>query len=681
MDEISLNVPGRIALTDGDTHILTYAEMNLRVASIAEALLEVRNENGHPNPRIAVLQEPGPDWVCSLLAILRIGGTYVALDLRSGLSRMAAIVQESSPSAIIVQDATTQHISYLQAPDARIVNVSVLLKASSVHVLILAHPDMTAMVLFTSGSTGIPKGISLSHRALQSQMEGSIATWQYKSETVLQQSAYSFDLSVWQIYIPLLSGGTCVVAPRAVRNDPTLLSDLIFKEGVTITGAVPSEYSTWFRFGDAQKLRKSQWSTMVAGGEQFSIALVQELRNLGKPNLRAVNIYGPTETTIAATGKQSTIKKLYSVDLPLVQLFELNSLEKMAAAIEQKNLVADLPAIDWEVETELDFRLLELRASAKKDLTHTSRGHTVILTGSTGFLGKEILRQLVLHDTVKQIYCIALRSPTGQRSDKIEEFRGDLRYPLLGLKQEDAQRIFSDANILIHNGADVSFLKTYHSLKTTNVNATKELARLVLKYGSGTQFHYVSTVGVSQLIDGEVLEQTSVAGSRPPSDGSNGYVASKWASERFLEKTNNETGLGVVIHRPSSIYGEKAPTSDVMQSFFRYSRELKAVPGLQFWSGYIDLIGVEKVALGILSYATDEGLKQDPRYVHHSGEIEIPVSGLKDFLERESNSQFETLSQKEWIDRARALGLSELVASYMLSLNGGTGLVFRRVGR
>src|SRR5450759_4778213 len=132
-------------------------------------------------------------------------------------------------------------------------------------------------------------------------MEGAIALWQFKSEIVLQQSAYSFDLSVWQIYLALLSGGTSVTAPAASRNDPVALTNLIYQEGVTATCGVPSEYSTWFRFGDTQKLQESKWRMIVSGGEQFSGVLVQELRDLGKSDLRAVNLYGPAEATVSAT--------------------------------------------------------------------------------------------------------------------------------------------------------------------------------------------------------------------------------------------------------------------------------------------------------------------------------------------------------------------------------------------
>jgi hybrid polyketide synthase/nonribosomal peptide synthetase ACE1 len=927
--------------------------MVLRVNSIAESLLSLKlNREQLRNPRIAVLQTPSTDWICSLLAIQRIGGTYIPLDLKSGLPRLAAIVKESKPSVILVQDDTVQHIPFLGPEDFRTVNVTKLAPGSSKTSPNLARTESTAIILFTSGSTGTPKGISLSHSALQNQMEGAIALWQFKSEIVLQQSAYSFDLSVWQIYLALLSGGTSVTAPAASRNDPVALTNLIYQEGVTATCGVPSEYSTWFRFGDTQRLQESKWRMIVSGGEQFSGVLVQELQDLGKSDLRAVNLYGPAEATVSATqievlyqnensleervaagdampnyaiyimdgdepvpigvpgeiiiagsissgytnndqlnaerfiknpfassdwlakgwdtmhrsgdrgrirtsdgalvyegriagdtqiklngvrvelrdiestivasgkphvadaivslrgqaqylvahavfaqestvpqslrrnfltqllkdlgvpsymrpslilpldhlplnvsGKvdriaiseltlpdiasqeestgtetrslsstesaleslwlsiiprdissrhridpttdffeiggssillinlQSAIKKEFSISIPLVQLFESNSLEQMAAAIKRDDVSNLSPIIDWDIETQLEQELGLASPVIPVLSSFAAEEGVVVLTGSTGFIGREILRQLVHHSKVTKIYCIALRNPIDQKSPKIEKFRGDLTLPLLGLNEEDAQRIFCSANIIIHNAADVSFLKTYHSLRTANVTSTKELVALAAKYGTGIRFHYVSTAGVSQLIDGDVLEQASVFSSKPPTNGSNGYVATKWASERFLEKACEAIHIPVVIHRPSSVYGDGAPSSDIMQNLLRLSRQLKAVPELDFWSGYIDLVSVHKVSEGILSHALDTGAVEITEYIHQSGEIEIPVRELGAYLQKESGEEFEVVSPEEWVKRAKVFGLDELVASYMLSRNGGVDLKTPRIGK
>jgi thioester reductase-like protein len=353
----------------------------------------------------------------------------------------------------------------------------------------------------------------------------------------------------------------------------------------------------------------------------------------------------------------------------------------MAAAIKHQD-VSDLsPSIDWDVETKMEPKLHLTRTASPLRSSFAAGEGVVILTGSTGFLGREILRQLVHHSKVTKIYCIALRNPIDQKSPKIEKFRGDLTLPLLGLDEENAQRIFSNANIVIHNAADVSFLKTYHSLKTANLTSTKELVTLVAKYGTGTRFHYVSTAGVSQLIDSDVLEQSSVSSSKPPTNGSNGYVATKWASERFLEKASETIHLPVVIHRPSSVYGNGAPSSDIMQNLLRLSRQLKVVPALDFWKGYIDLVSVRKVSEGILSHALEKETVEVTEYVHQSGEIEIPVRELRAHLQKESGEEFETVSPEEWVKRAKVLGLDELVASYMLSRNGGVDLKTPRIGK
>ncbi|KAF2431623.1 putative hybrid NRPS/PKS enzyme [Tothia fuscella] len=951
LDEITRDNPSKVALTDGNGQKLTYAEMASRVNEIANTLIATAGGARQHNPRIGVLQTPGTDWICSILAIQRIGGTYIPLDLKSGLPRLAAIAEESKLSFILTQEDTVHHAHSLKPEGSQIVNISQMSTDSSTTSPNLAQSESTAIILFTSGSTGTPKGIALSHRALQNQMEGAIEMWQFKSQIVLQQSAYSFDLSVWQIYLALLSAGTLVIAPVASRNDPIALTNLIKREGVTITCGVPSEYMTWLRFGDVQELRDSNWKMIVSGGEQFSEVLVRQLRDLGKLDLRAMNLYGPAEATVSATqievlfrdeeslkeripagnpmpnyaiyildgddpvpvgvpgeiviagsissgytnseqlnkerfvknpfassvwlmkgwdvmhrsgdrgrirasdgalvfegriagdtqiklrgvrielrdiessmlaaarghlsnaivsvrgedeylvahavfsqsssidkdskeqflldlaknlhvpsymkpslvlsldqiplnasGKvdriairqlplphatpqdenttftgdlstteahlksiwlsivpqdvstrhkvgpqsdffqiggssilliklQAAIKKFFSISVPLLHLFEFSTLQQMAAAIEQHDELEISPVIDFDIETELELELRQIRTNPRKQVIDAPKDNAVVITGSTGFLGRELLRQLVISDSVTKIYCIALRNPIDQKSSKIEKFRGDLTLPLLGLSEDDARAIFTKANIIIHNGADVSFLKTYQSLKAANLTSTKELVRLASVFGTNTRFHYVSTAGVSQLIDGDVLHQASVAASKPPTNGSNGYIATKWASERFLEKANKDINLSVAIHRPSSVFGEGAPSSDIMQNLLRLSRELKAVPELDFWHGYIDLVSVQNVASGILSQAEDGGVSDVVRYIHHSGEVEIPVRELKAYLEKESEAEFEVLVPEEWARRSRGLGLHELVASYMLSRNGGVNLNTPRIGK
>jgi hybrid polyketide synthase/nonribosomal peptide synthetase ACE1 len=937
VDIVARNNGSQVAVKDGLGYTLTYEQMMKRTNAIAGALLAANILQGL-EPRVAIFQEPTVDWVCSVLAIMRLGATYVPLDLRAPLPRLASIIKDCRPRAILSHGATIDQVPALEFDIAASINVS-LLDSSNIELSNSAKPDSPAVILYTSGSTGTPKGISLHHRALRNQMEGFTKRWGITSDTILQQSAFSFDISLWEMFAALTNAGTVFIVPKVSRGDPVALSKLIADEKITVTIGVTSEYITWLRYGDIKLLQSSSWRLMLCGGEPFSDRLIQELRALGKFDLRAINVYGPTEVTVSsnefevpynkagnpeslipvgltapnysiyivdeklnavpagvpgeiliggpsiasgyvndetltsqrfipnkfassnwisngwttmhrtgdrgrlrkedgalmfegrivgdtqiklrglrielrdvestilatsdgaledavvsvrgnpqflvahvvfsaeyrATGDdrerflarllsslplpqymcpamaiplqsmplnnhykkdrrainvlalpersrgqdletvngfsyteaklkdlweavltediaasykiredsdffhsggnsmllmalQSKVNQQFGISLSLIQLFEASTLRRMATCIESGSIqkIASVK-IDWEQETELSPSTLTAQSYQEKIHSHELK--VVVLTGSTGFLGKAILRQLVENDSVQKIHCVAVR---GERrlsaftSKKIIIHPGDLTLPRLGLSLEDSEVIFQEADTIIHNGADVSFLKTYPTLRAANLTSTMELVNLCLR-GAQSRFHYISSAGVAQLTGKEVVDETSVATYLPPSDGSNGYSASKWASERYLEKVNQHLGLPIWIHRPSSIVGDDAPELDIMHNLLQYSRKMKAVPDLSSWKGWFDFISVDNVASGVIDeiLSSTSLEKGTMKYVHQSGEMEVPVAEFKGFLEMEGRDKFETLSGHDWVSRAKDLGLHELVAAYV----------------
>nr|AKL78827.1 GLNRPS8 [Glarea lozoyensis] len=938
IDSVGRKAGSQVAVKDGLGHKLTYTELMKRTNTIASELSGA-NIFQQPSPRVAVFQEPTVDWVCSVLAIMRLGATYVPLDLRAPLPRLATIVKDCHPQALLFHNATSDYINKLDLLDTAAINISHL-NSRDVEVSNCANPDSPAVILYTSGSTGVPKGICLHHRAIRNQIEGFSERWEITSDIVLQQSAFSFDISLWEMFTALANSGTVFIVSKASRGDPVALSKIIWDESITLTIGVTSEYITWLRYGEAKYLQQSSWRLMLCGGEPFSDILNSELKALGKPDLRAVNVYGPTEVSFfsnelevlykgkgddlklpmpvgpagsnysiyildenldpvpagvpgeiyiggasiatqyindkalsshrfldnkfaspdwllrgwktmhrsgdwgrlrkedgalmfegrivgdtqiklrglrielrdvestilsQATGVledvvvsvrgdpqflvahvvfrgdyhsteetrdkylkrlvsslplpqymcpamavtlktmllnnhskkdrraisdlplpekhdrmeldsshaltptetrlkdiwevvltkhilvshtinedsdffhsggnsmilmalQSSIKQHFSVSLPLVKLFEESTLRRMASCIESGSVQQQASLdINWKQEIELDANTLTAPAYREKAQPHEPR--VVLLTGSTGFLGKAMLRQLVEQESIQKIYCIAVRGE--QRfsefpSKKIKVYAGDLTLPRLGLSLKDAEAVFNEVDTIIHNGADVSFLKTYSTLKAANLTSTVELANLGLR-GSQPQFHYVSSAGVAQLTGKEVIDESSVVQYHPPTDGSNGYSASKWASEAYLERVHQHSGLPVFIHRPSSIIGEDAPELDIMHNLLRYSRKMKAVPDLSSWRGWFDFIPVDDVASGILKATSLHRSLPSPvlKYIHQSGQIEVPIGDFKTFLENESKDEFEMFSSDDWIRRAQESGLHELVATYM----------------
>lgn len=298
IDDMIADNGHRLALKDGSGRTLSYKQMAQRANSIAAEMLA---KGVTPGSKVAVFQVPTSDWICSLLAILRIGAVYVPLDLRNPLPRLAAIAKASEVAAILAQAATVQDAPALGAPTAVILDVSNLAESTISSIPNQAKADALAVTLFTSGSTGTPKGILLPHRTLRNEIEGYTKMWNIGAETILQQSAFSFDLSMDQIFTALATGGTLIVVPKTKRGDSVAIAEIIRDENITYTKATPSEYSSWIEFGAGALKETSKWKLAFSAGESLTANLLREFRSLQLARLRLINCYGPAEATMSST--------------------------------------------------------------------------------------------------------------------------------------------------------------------------------------------------------------------------------------------------------------------------------------------------------------------------------------------------------------------------------------------
>jgi thioester reductase-like protein len=356
-------------------------------------------------------------------------------------------------------------------------------------------------------------------------------------------------------------------------------------------------------------------------------------------------------------------------------------------------------SIDWAAETSIascieglsDFtgRVLESTTNTGDD-----QGLTVLLTGATGFLGREMLKQLANSPHIGRIHCVAIRAnhdneaqggKPEQRlsiaSPKIVAHTGDLTSANLGLTADEFVKLASTVDVIIHNGAMVSFMQTYQSLRGPNVSSTKELMRMALP--RQIPLHYLSTAGIARLVPGadSITEKTSLVAFPPPTDGSDGYVAGKWASEQILRKATRKYRLPVHIHRPVSIIGEGAASTDLMGNLMASTRQLKVAPRLDQWAGFFDLVQVQDVAAEIvdaaLSSVLTASLVSSPsishlyRVYHESGGLCVPVQKLADFVSRELGGlSVAEVPLLQWIEMAEAAGMPYTLVSYLKSVDG-----------
>lgn len=335
--------------------------------------------------------------------------------------------------------------------------------------------------------------------------------------------------------------------------------------------------------------------------------------------------------------------------------------------------------IDWDAEIALPEA-----AKIATDQAPAARPRTIVLTGVSGLLGRHLLSQLLQDSSVVKIICPAVRrlKERLQAKELIEDnriiyFEGDLEQPRLGLSEQDATQIFRYVDAVIHNGADTSHLKFYPAIKAANAGSTKELIRLSM--ARKVPIHYLSTVGVALFGNYDFFPEISVATSPPPTDGSHGYIAAKWASERMLEELHQQHGINVWIHRPSTIIREGADAAtdaaqlDWMNALVAYMLKTKAVPAIRNLHGALDLVYVKNVTDSILKCVVENKPKSPaggPSYLNLVGDVVLPLDRLQDFVAGTlKDDSVDVLPIGEWAARAVALGLNHGIAALIESMD------------
>ncbi|KNG87028.1 hybrid NRPS/PKS enzyme [Aspergillus nomiae NRRL 13137] len=194
-----------------------------------------------------------------------------------------------------------------------------------------------------------------------------------------------------------------------------------------------------------------------------------------------------------------------------------------------------------------------------------------------------------------------------------------------------------------------------------NLGSTRFLTELALS--RGVPLHYVSSNRVTLLSGDIALPPGSVSAFPPPKTGSDGFTASKWASERYLENVAEVTGLDVCTHRPCALTGAQAPSEDALNAILRFSVLMKAVPQFPNVRGFFDFEKVGGVAANIVKKAlqsvqvTRDHATSLASLTHHSSGVKVPVDKIQERMQDLYGGVFGRLALAEWVQRARTLGI------------------------
>ena len=266
-----LRAPGAPAVRHGET-VLSYRELSERAARIAA---ELRARGAGPGSLIALELRRDPDLPAALIAVQSIGAAYLPVDPSLPPRRIAALLADARPLLVVRHD---NGLSFCAGPE----------DPASV-------PETTAYVTYTSGSTGRPKGVVVPHSALTNLVLALCEQLAVDADDhVLAAAPASFDMSKPELYLPLVTGATMVLAGQGALRDPDELSALLDRHRVTVMQATPSLWQALAtrRPGRLRHIRA------VIGGEAVPPELAGTLTGLTASLLAC---YGPTETTVWST--------------------------------------------------------------------------------------------------------------------------------------------------------------------------------------------------------------------------------------------------------------------------------------------------------------------------------------------------------------------------------------------
>ncbi|MHA6193813.1 non-ribosomal peptide synthetase [Pseudomonas wadenswilerensis] len=280
--------PDAIAVRLGE-RTLDYAALDRQANRLAQRLVAL---GVGPDVLVGISLERSLELVVGLLAILKAGGAYVPLDPAYPRERLDYMLRDSGVKLLLSRSGLHDNRGERLDLD-RVIDWADHGDVAPVQVPV--HADNLAYVIYTSGSTGRPKGVEIRHGALSNHMlwmQGELKLT--PQDRVLQKTAFSFDASVWEFWLPLLNGAQLVLATPALSDDLALLWSEVEGQRISVLQLAPSVLQALLpgvRPGQLDSLR-----TLAFGGEALGATLVEQLRQQWSGQV--YNLYGPTEATI-----------------------------------------------------------------------------------------------------------------------------------------------------------------------------------------------------------------------------------------------------------------------------------------------------------------------------------------------------------------------------------------------
>ncbi|HLP58608.1 MAG TPA: amino acid adenylation domain-containing protein [Candidatus Deferrimicrobium sp.] len=302
-------VPDHIAVIFEEKK-LSYRELNEQSNRLAKNLIERGVSQGAV---VGICAYRRPELITAIFAVLKAGAVYLPLDPNHPEKRLTYMLKAGSATVVLTDNRVLSGtgFSLLELDD------EASYKSSRTRSNVLIAPGDPAYLLYTSGTTGLPKGVLIEHRSVVNLMKSMTDIIDFKtSDRVLSLTTIAFDIFVMETLVPLSRGCAVAIGTGEQQLDPGAAARVFLKETITIFQLTPSRLQLFLSASETAKSFQSL-RYLIVGGENFPGGILEYLKTLLHTDGRVFNLYAPTETTIYSIGKDLTGERSVTIGKPI----------------------------------------------------------------------------------------------------------------------------------------------------------------------------------------------------------------------------------------------------------------------------------------------------------------------------------------------------------------------------
>jgi len=319
LEKSAAKKPRNTAVTAGRRSI-DYRDLQGKSSYLAGQL---RKNGSKPGDKIALLLDKSIEAIVAIFGILKSGAAYIPLDIDSPANRQEYILQDIDAGVIITNQKNRQATEKIAGgrKHVKIVLIDTLLKENKGNIVQTEDQGIdendTAFILYTSGSTGVPKGVKISHRNALSFIDWAHDYFRVNAADVFSSHApFHFDLSVFDLFVSIKAGAKLCLIPKVLSSFPLSLADFIEKNRITVWYSVPSILINLILNVKEFKTKLQSVRKLIYAGENFP---VKYLKNIISQLVKTefYNLYGPTETNVITYYKIRRNSRYLNSQIPI----------------------------------------------------------------------------------------------------------------------------------------------------------------------------------------------------------------------------------------------------------------------------------------------------------------------------------------------------------------------------